>query len=109
MIVSCCLRFWSENEDTQKIDALSRFWRELCVCSAFDLHIPLLTIPLSLRILILFFSQLDLQWVQVLAEGWATPLNGFMREREYLQCQHFGLLLDGEWFKFLLSLALCAK
>ena len=37
--------------------------------------------------------------MQVLAEGWATPLNGFMREREYLQCQHFGLLLDGEWFK----------
>ena len=42
--------------------------------------------------------------MQVLAEGWATPLNGFMREREYLQCQHFGLLLDGEWFLFLLSI-----
>ena len=40
-------------------------------------------------------SQLDMQWVQVLAEGWATPLSGFMREREYLQCQHFGCLLDG--------------
>ena len=39
--------------------------------------------------------QLDLQWVQVLAEGWATPLTGFMREREFLQCQHFGCLLDG--------------
>ena len=36
-----------------------------------------------------------MQWVQVLAEGWATPLSGFMREREYLQCQHFGCLLDG--------------
>ena len=47
--------------------------------------------------------------MQVLAEGWATPLNGFMKEREYLQCQHFGLLLDGEWFLFLLSLALCTK
>jgi len=33
--------------------------------------------------------------VQVLAEGWATPLTGFMREREYLQSQHFGCLLDG--------------
>ena len=41
-------------------------------------------------------SQLDLQWVQVLSEGWATPLKGFMRERELLQCQHFGALLDGE-------------
>ena len=37
-----------------------------------------------------------MQWVQVLAEGWATPLNGFMREREYLQCLHFDCLLDGE-------------
>uniref|UniRef100_A0A8C1U708 3'-phosphoadenosine 5'-phosphosulfate synthase 1 n=1 Tax=Cyprinus carpio TaxID=7962 RepID=A0A8C1U708_CYPCA len=33
--------------------------------------------------------------VLVLAEGWATPLNGFMREREYLQCLHFNCLLDG--------------
>ncbi|XP_076452766.1 bifunctional 3'-phosphoadenosine 5'-phosphosulfate synthase-like isoform X2 [Babylonia areolata] len=40
-------------------------------------------------------TKLDLQWTQVLAEGWATPLSGFMREREYLQCQHFGCLLDG--------------
>ena len=24
-------------------------------------------------------GQLDLQWVQVLAEGWATPLTGFTR------------------------------
>eukprot|EP00745_Piridium_sociabile_P000103 TRINITY_DN100705_c0_g1_i1.p1 TRINITY_DN100705_c0_g1~~TRINITY_DN100705_c0_g1_i1.p1 ORF type:complete len:615 (+),score=180.31 TRINITY_DN100705_c0_g1_i1:309-2153(+) len=40
-------------------------------------------------------EKLDLQWAQVLAEGWASPLSGFMREREYLQCQHFGCLLDG--------------
>lgn len=39
--------------------------------------------------------QVDLEWTQVLAEGWASPLSGFMREREYLQCQHFGCLLDG--------------
>ncbi|NXX08871.1 PAPS1 synthase, partial [Larus smithsonianus] len=39
--------------------------------------------------------KVDMQWVQVLAEGWATPLNGFMREREYLQCLHFDCLLDG--------------
>ena len=32
---------------------------------------------------------------QVLAEGWATPLDGFMREKEYLQCLHFGCLLSG--------------
>jgi len=40
-------------------------------------------------------SQVDLQWVQTLAEGWGTPLTGFMRERQYLQSQHFGTLLDG--------------
>lgn len=39
-------------------------------------------------------SKLDLQWVQVLSEGWASPLKGFMREREYLQCLHFATLLD---------------
>lgn len=40
-------------------------------------------------------TKLDLQWVQVLGEGWAPPMTGFMREREFLQCQHFGCLLDG--------------
>lgn len=30
-------------------------------------------------------QEIDMQWVQVLAEGWATPLKGFMRENEYLQ------------------------
>lgn len=39
-------------------------------------------------------TKLDCQWLQVLSEGWATPLSGFMREREFLQCQHFGCLLD---------------
>ncbi|XP_066537732.1 bifunctional 3'-phosphoadenosine 5'-phosphosulfate synthase 2a [Hoplias malabaricus] len=40
-------------------------------------------------------TKLDLQWVQVLAEGWASPLKGFMREREYLQVLNFCCLLDG--------------
>ncbi|XP_052263475.1 bifunctional 3'-phosphoadenosine 5'-phosphosulfate synthase-like isoform X3 [Dreissena polymorpha] len=40
-------------------------------------------------------TEVDLQWTQVLSEGWASPLKGFMREREFLQCQHFGCLLDG--------------
>jgi len=39
-------------------------------------------------------GKVDLQWLQVLGEGWATPLTGFMREREFLQCQHFNCLLD---------------
>ncbi|KAL5018835.1 hypothetical protein ScPMuIL_004557 [Solemya velum] len=40
-------------------------------------------------------NKMDLQWTQVLAEGWASPIKGFMREREFLQCQHYGCLLDG--------------
>ncbi|XP_053063848.1 bifunctional 3'-phosphoadenosine 5'-phosphosulfate synthase 2 isoform X2 [Acinonyx jubatus] len=43
----------------------------------------------------LAITKLDLQWVQVLSEGWATPLKGFMREKEYLQAVHFDTLLDG--------------
>lgn len=35
---------------------------------------------------------IDLQWAQVVAEGWATPLEGFMREQEYLECIHFKTL-----------------
>lgn len=30
-------------------------------------------------------TNLDLQWLQVLSEGWAAPLKGFMRKRQYLQ------------------------
>ncbi|KAG8239619.1 hypothetical protein J437_LFUL019316 [Ladona fulva] len=37
-------------------------------------------------------STLDLQWVQVLAEGWAYPLKGFMREDQFLQSLHFNTL-----------------
>ncbi|CAD1480532.1 unnamed protein product, partial [Heterotrigona itama] len=37
-------------------------------------------------------TDIDLQWVQVLAEGWAAPLKGFMREDQYLQCQHFNVI-----------------
>lgn len=48
------------------------------------LHLPSLEI-----------TTLDLQWVQVLAEGWATPLKGFMREDQFLQTQHFNCLLEG--------------
>ncbi|KAH9100385.1 hypothetical protein LEN26_015906 [Aphanomyces euteiches] len=31
----------------------------------------------------------DLHWVQVIGEGWASPLRGFMREGAYLQSLHF--------------------
>nr|XP_023025472.1 bifunctional 3'-phosphoadenosine 5'-phosphosulfate synthase 2-like [Leptinotarsa decemlineata] len=39
----------------------------------------------------------DLQWIQVLSEGWAYPLKGFMRENELLQALHFNTVeKDGE-------------
>lgn len=37
-------------------------------------------------------KQIDIEWVHVLSEGWASPLRGFMRENEYLQCLHFNSL-----------------
>ncbi|CAG9855951.1 unnamed protein product [Phyllotreta striolata] len=37
-------------------------------------------------------TTLDLQWLQILAEGWAYPLKGFMREDQFLQTLHFNCL-----------------
>ena len=37
-------------------------------------------------------TRIDLEWVHVVAEGWASPLRGFMREEEYLQSLHFNSL-----------------
>ena len=40
-------------------------------------------------------NEIDMQWVQVLSEGWASPLKGFMTEREYLQVMHFNCIQEG--------------
>lgn len=37
-------------------------------------------------------TKIDLEWVHVVSEGWASPLRGFMRENEYLQSLHFNCL-----------------
>ncbi|GMN46790.1 hypothetical protein TIFTF001_015972 [Ficus carica] len=37
-------------------------------------------------------SRIDLEWVHVLSEGWASPIKGFMRESEFLQTLHFSSL-----------------
>ena len=39
----------------------------------------------------LSITKLDTQWLQVLSEGWVTPLRGFMREKEFLQVKHIML------------------
>jgi len=33
--------------------------------------------------------KVDVEWLQVLSEGWAHPLKGFMREDDFLTCSHF--------------------
>lgn len=37
-------------------------------------------------------TKIDVEWVHVISEGWASPLRGFMREGEYLQSLHFNSL-----------------
>lgn len=38
-------------------------------------------------------TDIDLNWLQVIGEGWAAPLRGFMREGALLQTLHFNSLL----------------
>ncbi|CAA7024590.1 unnamed protein product [Microthlaspi erraticum] len=42
------------------------------------------TVPVRIRL-----NRVDLEWVHVLSEGWASPLRGFMRQSEFLQTLHF--------------------
>ncbi|CAB0011469.1 unnamed protein product [Nesidiocoris tenuis] len=51
-----------------------------------------LTLAESKTLPYLALTELDLQWVQVLSEGWASPLNGFMTEDELLNVFHFNTL-----------------
>jgi 3'-phosphoadenosine 5'-phosphosulfate synthase len=37
-------------------------------------------------------GRVDKEWVHVLSEGWASPLQGFMREHEFLQALHFNAI-----------------
>ncbi|EDS26267.1 adenylsulfate kinase [Culex quinquefasciatus] len=68
-----------------------------------DEPIPELFVPDHLRVEVeaeaktlpsIPISTVELQWLQVLAEGWAHPLKGFMREKEYLQALHFNCVLS---------------
>ena len=38
-------------------------------------------------------TDIELNWLQVIGEGWASPLKGFMREGELLQTLHFNSIL----------------
>ncbi|KAK8551790.1 hypothetical protein V6N13_120224 [Hibiscus sabdariffa] len=39
-----------------------------------------------------WLTKIDVEWLHVISEGWASPLKGFMREDEYLQSLHFNSL-----------------
>jgi 3'-phosphoadenosine 5'-phosphosulfate synthase len=41
-------------------------------------------------------NKVSCEWLQVLSEGWASPLKGFMRENEFLQCIHFNAIKNGD-------------
>ena len=44
-------------------------------------------------------SKIDLEWIQVLKEGWADPLSGFMKEKDYLTSLHFNHIeRDGKYY-----------
>ncbi|RWV97051.1 hypothetical protein GW17_00040188 [Ensete ventricosum] len=53
----------------------------------------------------------DLEWVHVVADGWASPLRGFMREAEYLQSLHFRSLrlADGSVVNMSLPIVLAIR
>merc|ERR1719310_950380 len=38
-------------------------------------------------------TDIDVNWLQVVGEGWAAPLKGFMREGTLVQCLHFNSML----------------
>ncbi|KAL4311469.1 hypothetical protein GQ457_01G032190 [Hibiscus cannabinus] len=61
-----------------------------------DLHVPEIERELKKReaasLPRVKLTEIDVQWVHVLSEGWASPLTGFMRESELLQTLHFNSL-----------------
>eukprot|EP00613_Pedinella_sp_CCMP2098_P052995 CAMPEP_0171891258 /NCGR_PEP_ID=MMETSP0992-20121227/44637_1 /TAXON_ID=483369 /ORGANISM="non described non described, Strain CCMP2098" /LENGTH=193 /DNA_ID=CAMNT_0012518569 /DNA_START=36 /DNA_END=614 /DNA_ORIENTATION=+ len=61
-----------------------------------------LTVPLSKRSAKLaeaetlpkaLLTDIDVNWLQVIGEGWAAPLKGFMREGPLMQALHFNSIL----------------
>jgi len=67
-----------------------------------DLIVPAAERPAALKaaqqLEKLALSQEEMEWVHVLAEGWASPLDGFMTEEQYLQSTHFEhVIFDGQF------------
>ncbi len=62
-----------------------------------DLHIPKSQIKTKLAeaetLPKALLTDIDINWMQTIAEGWAAPLKGFMREGTLLQTIHFNSIL----------------
>ena len=62
-----------------------------------DLHTPAAALSarraLAATLPHVLLSDIDVNWLQTVAEGWAAPLKGFMREGTLLQTLHFNALL----------------
>lgn len=62
-----------------------------------DLHVPehlkAAKMEEAERLPKVLITDLDLNWLQVIGEGWASPLKGFMREGTLLEVLHFNSIL----------------
>ena len=62
-----------------------------------DLHVPKTSIEIKTKEAKLLpkvlLTDIDVNWLQVIGEGWAAPLKGFMREGTLLQTIHFNSIL----------------
>lgn len=62
-----------------------------------DLHVPehlrMERIAEAEKLPKVLITDLDLNWLQVIGEGWASPLKGFMREGTLLEVLHFNSIL----------------
>ncbi|XP_030757768.1 bifunctional 3'-phosphoadenosine 5'-phosphosulfate synthase [Sitophilus oryzae] len=90
-------------ESTMEVVDLLREYGILPVLQEYDNSVPELFVPEHRLVFAeeeavslpkLNIDILDLQWLQVLSEGWAYPLKGFMREDQLLQTLHFDCLLN---------------
>jgi 3'-phosphoadenosine 5'-phosphosulfate synthase len=62
-----------------------------------DLHVPASQVKAktaeALTLPKVLLTDIDVNWLQTIGEGWAAPLKGFMREGALLQTMHFNSIL----------------
>ncbi|XP_060519294.1 bifunctional 3'-phosphoadenosine 5'-phosphosulfate synthase [Cylas formicarius] len=94
---------YSVRESTTKVVEMLRENRIIPMLQQSDDRVPELFVPAArvksleeeaLSLPSLNIQILDLQWLQILSEGWAYPLRGFMREDQLLQTLHFNCLIN---------------